>query len=763
MRNFQVMHSTVFAVQLQDFLSLLEFGGKIFGILGIVFAATGLIFWLIPQFRNSFLLVKDTRYRNNSVDDWQACAGGKVNPTFDGGMIGRNLQPAWFSFLSLLIWGRRRKESPFNITRRRLERWIIESDDEAKSRFRCPPKGSGGESPGQSGAETAVFENISDLLKLDKPIASYFRALQKYDKSRDPGQPIESLTVIEVNCGFAAPMFLLSGLLPRLRDDWRIVGESYSDWRRIATNYFQGLHDLISLQSFLLDCWLLWGPSISLPKLEGTLSCPHWHGKYMAAQFGFGDENNSINLIYERTPEGEKFLGEWMDKASVAHGKHSALQYPFALPAKLSGGRLWFADDRFLQSSTGEVSLPAETFGSAIAPVGHPGWDLPFSLKGKIEILNGKSGQYYSAYLWVLFVTLHDENGGLLVDLSNMDPRMVMKVDEADRRAIGRWRNLLTFFEHGNIADTEAYAFLEHHLAVKTAESLWRLASNASHSPAPAFVYGGALDDLNCSHCQSHEARDQQIWLRIDDELNRIAEAAVQSIGSAAARAARGRIIMPGNPRHPAFNPRMHAQDRALFVSYRRKDKAEAAMLTSGLKRNLSDRTVFRDVSNIEAGTEFPDEISHAIQECRVMLVVIGSHWQSRLDEGKESNWENDWVVKEIANGLGSKDCVVIPVRIGDAEFRRDDLPEMIRPMATLQDYWIKDMANLEFEAAALAARALDILANCNYDSKWKQTAETELARVSGCHLFEVVAEYYRWLESKRDNPKSSITDPAAR
>src|SRR5262249_40613877 len=60
------------------------------------------------------------------------------------------------------------------------------------------------------------------------------------------------------------------------------------------------------LQTFLFDCWLLWGPSIPL------CTCEAWHGGRPAPQFGVGDENNSLALLFENAlslEELRRFFG----------------------------------------------------------------------------------------------------------------------------------------------------------------------------------------------------------------------------------------------------------------------------------------------------------------------------------------------------------------------------------------------------------------------------------------------------------------------
>jgi hypothetical protein len=544
-------------------VSFLDICAKVIGGLTALIGTGAVMARILPITRPIYLLFKDTLYRIDSDNYWQSgkdeivkYRGGRIY-----GVLWRFLRPAFFCLGCLL------SKSPFETARRRLERRILarDEDDEPVASI-----------TGEGCRQTAKFQNISDLLKLDEPITHYFRALQKHGKM-DSGAPIESLTRIEVEAGFVAPMFLLSGLLPKLEEDWRIVGEQFDGWQDIAKKHFPHLQDIVSLQSFLLDCWLLWGPSISLPKLEANEAlnaeklCDCWsNGSYITAQYGYGDENNSICLIMDKSKAAEAIKG-WVNRAGIAGGKYTAAQYPFALPASLDNGRVWCVAERFKRENgkIKHLNDSSPSFGTAIVSAGHPGWDRSFSLKGDVHAKTPDERRYYSAYLWGLFLTLEDktigregppnDKKGILLFRPETS---VERTGAAEVNAMGRWRNLLTFFEHGNIADRDSYRLLEDHLAVKTARSLWRLAEKyKDHIPSPLYVYGGALDDLNCQICQAVENKDQQLWIKIDAEIEKLEATAAIDIGIDEALCIRRRIVMPSDPRHPNFRADLNGEN----------------------------------------------------------------------------------------------------------------------------------------------------------------------------------------------------------
>jgi hypothetical protein len=81
--------------------------------------------------------------------------------------------------------------------------------------------------------------------------------------------------------------------------------------------------------------------------------------------------------------------------------------------------------------------------------------------------------------MWVMFV-LESEPGQLIA------PR-----DE-------RWRALLPFFVHGNVADAPTYAFLKQRLAHEALDAIEALVSAVDAPARVTFVYMSAIDDPGC-------------------------------------------------------------------------------------------------------------------------------------------------------------------------------------------------------------------------------------------------------------------------
>lgn len=143
-----------------------------------------------------------------------------------------------------------------------------------------------------------------------------------------------------------------------------------------------------------------------------------------------------------------------------------------------------------------------------------------------------------------------------------------------------------------------------------------------------------------------------------------------------------------------------------VFVSYRRADNAAgyAMDLARILRESFGERHVFRDMRSIPPGVDFGDYIRGALQNCAVMLVMIGRHWvNERTDDGSLRLFEpGDWVRIEVATALAAEHVRVIPVLVGGATLpRSDQLPPDLQPLlhrnaVSLEDRkWESDVASL--------------------------------------------------------------------
>jgi hypothetical protein len=121
-----------------------------------------------------------------------------------------------------------------------------------------------------------------------------------------------------------------------------------------------------------------------------------------------------------------------------------------------------------------------------------------------------------------------------------------------------------------------------------------------------------------------------------------------------------------------------------IFISYRRDDAAGyARALYDRLVQHFSKERVFIDVDTIEPGLPFDEAIKLALDQCKVLLVVIGKRWMDK-QAGMEPriNDPKDFVRLEIAAAL-SRNIRVVPVLLDGAGMPSEkELPESLRALA---------------------------------------------------------------------------------
>jgi hypothetical protein len=126
-----------------------------------------------------------------------------------------------------------------------------------------------------------------------------------------------------------------------------------------------------------------------------------------------------------------------------------------------------------------------------------------------------------------------------------------------------------------------------------------------------------------------------------------------------------------------------------VFISYRREDsKWPARQLYNSFLRHLPRGQVFIDIDSIPPGADFVEILEHQVEECEIVLALIGPGWigntdaktgQRRLDNPK------DFVRIEICAAL-SRDIPVVPVLLDGTPMPEvDQLPEDMRMLTRKQ------------------------------------------------------------------------------
>jgi TIR domain len=122
-----------------------------------------------------------------------------------------------------------------------------------------------------------------------------------------------------------------------------------------------------------------------------------------------------------------------------------------------------------------------------------------------------------------------------------------------------------------------------------------------------------------------------------------------------------------------------------IFLNYRREDtRGYAGRLYDRLSNRFGEDQIFRDIDAIPPGVDFLEHIDGVVNDCDLMLVLIGESWISVKDARGRRRLDDphDFVGVEIAAAL-ERDIPVIPVLIQGATMpTQADLPARMQGLA---------------------------------------------------------------------------------
>jgi hypothetical protein len=292
-----------------------------------------------------------------------------------------------------------------------------------------------------------------------------FKGVERYFASlASAGRPDDRfLSEVHVASAYVAPLYLLTGQLSQFDNSWRSIVHAYAN--------VTSIHDPIAdaslryLRAFQFACWIVWGPSIPV------CTCAMWNeeGKNAVGfQLGYGDENTSV-IIYDETAALRLALRRSrrrLARALTSGASPAVSPLAVELDAVVTVRRTGSVDGRRLCLAQADL-LDAQKERLI----------LEFR---RLDVSPHAAGRsYYSAYLWVMFV-LEAGPGNLLMSAGE------------------RWRALLPFFVHGNIAEPSTYAFLKERLAMEALDAIEAIVRQPGTPSDVNFVYASAIDDPGC-------------------------------------------------------------------------------------------------------------------------------------------------------------------------------------------------------------------------------------------------------------------------
>lgn len=142
------------------------------------------------------------------------------------------------------------------------------------------------------------------------------------------------------------------------------------------------------------------------------------------------------------------------------------------------------------------------------------------------------------------------------------------------------------------------------------------------------------------------------------------------------------------------FNTSKAGTKKNIFISYRVNDTAgETGRLVDTLKSYFNEDQIFMDIDKIEPGVDFTEVIAKSLEQCDVMLAIIGKNWKGTAEGSAKTriNQPNDWVRLELATALQRNIKVILVLVDGGTLPEEDELPEDLHPLIKRQAYEISN------------------------------------------------------------------------
>jgi formylglycine-generating enzyme required for sulfatase activity len=120
-----------------------------------------------------------------------------------------------------------------------------------------------------------------------------------------------------------------------------------------------------------------------------------------------------------------------------------------------------------------------------------------------------------------------------------------------------------------------------------------------------------------------------------------------------------------------------------IFLSYRRLDSAGVAgRIYDRLRAHFGGDAIFMDIDTIPFGLDFREYIRSAIDQCGVLLAVIGPNWAGEAGAPRRIDDPRDFVRIEVESAL-DRNLPVVPILIDRTRMPGEpDLPPSLAPLA---------------------------------------------------------------------------------
>lgn len=156
--------------------------------------------------------------------------------------------------------------------------------------------------------------------------------------------------------------------------------------------------------------------------------------------------------------------------------------------------------------------------------------------------------------------------------------------------------------------------------------------------------------------------------------------------------------------------------ENVIFISYRRSDSTSITNhIYEHLANHFGTRAIFRDTHSIKSGEKFPERLRKALQDCTVLISVIGKTWASATDLDGRQRLENpeDWVRREIETAL-DRNIWIIPLLVENATLpMEEELPGKLIALRNLQVERVRPDKDFKPDTARLIKRLDKLAGSC--------------------------------------------------
>ena len=120
-----------------------------------------------------------------------------------------------------------------------------------------------------------------------------------------------------------------------------------------------------------------------------------------------------------------------------------------------------------------------------------------------------------------------------------------------------------------------------------------------------------------------------------------------------------------------------------IFLSYRRQDSAGVAgRIYDRLRAHFGNDAIFMDIDSIPFGVDFREHITAAVDQCGILLAVIGRNWAGEAGTPRRIDDPRDFVRIEIESAL-ERNIPVVPILVDHARMPDEaDLPPSLARLA---------------------------------------------------------------------------------